>query len=141
MTKDKNLLPYETQEDAESEIQPAQDAAERAQMKTLETDAMFREAHVNREQQRMNLREKAYEHAVAVCLGLALYVGIMVLIIALDGSDKFAPEAQIAIFATPIIALAAITIFILRGVFSGFSEKTFSEDSQVLSQFSRQHTH
>lgn len=135
MVKKETLLPYDSQADAEKEIQQGQDAAERAQMRTLETEAGFREAHVEREKQRMALRGKAYEHSVAVCLGLAVYLGVMAFVIAMSEAGVFSPEAQIAIFATPVVALAAITIFILRGVFSGFSEKTFSEDAQIISQF------
>lgn len=129
------MLPYESQGEAEKEIPPQQDAYERSQMRVLEIDGNFREAHVKRENQRMELRSKAYEHAVAVCLGLALYVGVMVFVIAMGDSGKFSPEAQIAIFATPIVSLAAITIFVLRGVFSGFTEKSFSEDVQMIAGF------
>lgn len=130
-----SLLPYHDASDVNEEIAPEQDAFERAQMRTLEADAGWREAHVQREKQRMELRQKAYEHSVAVCLGLAFYLFIMAFVVSTQNEGQFSDQAQIAIFATPIIAIAAITIFILRGVFSGFSEKSFSEDAQILTQF------
>lgn len=134
MGSDGPLLPFTSAEEAKSEIPPEQDAWERAQLKTLESEADLRDAYVKREHQRMSLREKSYSHAVAVCLGLAFYVGIMALAVSVGSAGKFAPEAQVAIFATPVVAIAAITVFLVRGVFSGFSERSFSEDAQAVAQ-------
>ncbi|WP_417242281.1 hypothetical protein [Celeribacter sp.] len=123
-------LPFGTTAEAE--------AAERSNVDsppnpTLETEFRLRSAHVKREEQRSELRMKAYTHAAGVVLGLAFYVAAAGLVFATGGGENVSDEAQIAIFGTPVVAIAAITIFILKGVFSGFSEKSISEDSQVLS--------
>ena len=137
MVSDERFLPYGDTVEAEAEIGSKQDSYERAQARTLEIDASWREAYVEREKQRMHLRSQACEHAVAVCLGLAFYLFLMAFMIWIGSGTSIAAEAQVAIFATPIVAIAAITIFVLRGVFSGFSEKSFTEDVSAVTQFSK----
>jgi len=138
------MLPYNSVEDAEttSNLGDEGNAFDReSQVRSLNADADWREAAVKRENQRMELRSKAYEQAVAVCLTLFAYLFVMAVIVWNSEPDKFASEAQLAIFGTPIIAIAAITIFVLRGVFNGFSEKSVAEDTQALGQMAQNSSH
>lgn len=134
------MLPYDSVADAETSPTSGDggNAFDReSQVRSLNADADWREAAVRRENQRMELRSKAYEQAVAVCLTLFVYLFAMAAVVWSSDGDKFASEAQLAIFGTPIVAIAAITIFVLRGVFNGFSEKSVAEDTQALSQLAQ----
>lgn len=131
----KKRLPYKTsKEAAEDIITSDKSSSDHAAIRSLSADADWREVAVVREKQRITLRTKAYEHSVAVCLSLFAYLVVMALLVWLGKPSQFSDQAQLAIFGTPIIAIAAITIFILRGVFNGFSEKSVTDDNQALNQ-------
>ena len=132
------LLPYESPEDAEKQISPAPALGQdKADLASLDDDQNLRKAIVTRENQVRELRTKAYEHAVTVCFGFSAYLGAMVALFAFGSLEAISDQAQVAIFATPILSIAAITIFILRGVFGTPSAKSFSEELRQVTSLTK----
>lgn len=115
--------------DAEAEFEASKES-DNALLKfqQLERDLQLRDAVIRRERQVSNLRNLAFGQAIVVCLGFAGYLGFMVWVIWQGGFPSLAPTAQAAVFATPILAIAAITIFVLRGVFGTPSSKSVTEE-------------
>ena len=119
------LLPYDSPEEAEVTNESGSALADLA---LLDEDQNLRKAIVRRENQVRELRTKAYDHAVTVCFGFSAYLGLMIFLFAFGALEQISDQAQVAIFATPILSVAAITIFILRGVFGTPSANSFSKE-------------
>lgn len=131
------LLPYDSPKDAEVEPESESSAAQdKVDIGILDDDNNIRKTIVNRENQVSELRTKAYEHAVTVCFAFAVYLAAMVFLFAFGVLHSISDQAQLAIFATPILSIAAITVFILRGVFGTPSAQSFSEEIKQVSSIS-----
>lgn len=111
------LLPYASSADAEISGE-----AVSAEARSLEADADWRHERVRRLQLTNSLRNKAYHHAVAVCLGLSFYLAVMAFVLLLNEGAGIGDIAQVAIFAAPIAAITLITIFALKGIFQADPE-------------------
>jgi len=135
-----DLLPYKDTEEATlppsaNSTRPRDEVDPLLALGELDDENNLRKAIVARENQVKELRNKAYDHATTVCFGFAAYLGLMVFLFAFGALDAISDQAQVAIFASPILSIAGITIFVIRGVFGTPSSKSVSEEIKQFSNF------
>ena len=95
----------------------------RSEHSSLEMDCRHRETLINLNKQREKHRAKAIGMAEGAISGIALFLVVMSGVLIFGAGSSIEKEAQVAIFTVPIVAISLIVVFVLRGVFSGFSSK------------------
>lgn len=99
------------------------DNAATIEYQSMEIDCRHRETLIRLNTQREEQRTKAIGMAEGAILGIALFLAIMSAVLISNSGHEIAPQAQVAIFTVPIISISLIVVFVLRGVFTGFSQK------------------
>lgn len=123
-----DFLPYKTPEEAKASVSKDPEA------RSLEADSELRAARVSRATLTNILRRKAFEHSIAVCLGMAFYLFLMVLLVIIGKPlNHISDVAQVAIFGGPVIAITLITIFLIRGVFLAAVADAKDDEASLLS--------
>ena len=102
-----------------------------AEARSLSAQADHQKTHVKLNKQRVKLRNRSVGLAQGVICGLAFFLFSMFFVVVIGVGKDIPSEAQVVIFGAPIVAISAITIFVLKGVFTGFSANEETNGSVV----------